>query len=87
MDSDDPSPKFHLYVTAPPSGSLEPADEKLTVAPTIAEYGPFAIATGGCFTGGAGVAGAVIDAVVCTVAVAPSSSVTVSVTVKAPAAT
>ena len=34
VDVGVPSPKFHRYVRLVPSGSLEPAEENLTVVPT-----------------------------------------------------
>jgi hypothetical protein len=49
-----PSPKFQLYAKGPPSGSDDPALEKLTFSGAVPFFGDVLIAlTGGWFTGGA----------------------------------
>ena len=73
-----PSPKSHAYDAIVPSGSDEPVPSNATAWPTRPEYGPPASHTGGRFE-------VPMLAVVVQLELAPSSSVTVSVTVKAPA--
>ena len=62
-----PSPKLHAYVSASPSGSLEPRPESATPAPTVPTYGPPGRAVGARFDGGGGAPGFTVTLTVATV--------------------